>query len=187
MSHKDSPPLSDEQTRMEAFYTERQASRGVAVGWGRDKAGHYLSEFARDAWAAWQAAGIGSAALVIAQREEIEALASRQVEWLCESCNTVFPERPGIGPLGMGCKCGGLVKPSSLNERMLATELACRQPYLFPEFKDLINRGWSIEYEPGTRFIGANHPSGGKFSVIELGRNLPDSIGELLADLFNAR
>jgi hypothetical protein len=44
------------QEKMEAFYTERLALRGVTVGWGRDKTGEYYSQYARDAWAAWQAA-----------------------------------------------------------------------------------------------------------------------------------
>jgi hypothetical protein len=56
MSHKDAPPLTDEQARMEAFYRARLARRGVTVGWGRAKDGSYLSEYARDAWAAWNEA-----------------------------------------------------------------------------------------------------------------------------------
>ncbi len=53
MSHKDAPPLTPEQARMEAFYNARLNPRGVTVGWGRDKDGNYLAEYARDAWAAW--------------------------------------------------------------------------------------------------------------------------------------
>ena len=56
MSHKDAPPLTPEQERMEAFYRSRLAPRGTTVGWGRGKDGSYLTEFARDAWAAWQEA-----------------------------------------------------------------------------------------------------------------------------------
>jgi hypothetical protein len=56
MTHKDAPPLIEEQGAMEAFYTMRLGLRGVTVAWGRDKRGAYLAEYARDAWAAWQAA-----------------------------------------------------------------------------------------------------------------------------------
>lgn len=42
---------------MERFYTSRLLQRGITVAWGRDrKTGAYLSDYARDAWAAWQAA-----------------------------------------------------------------------------------------------------------------------------------
>jgi hypothetical protein len=56
MSHKDAPALTIEQERMEAFYQALHEGRGVTVGWGRDKEGKYFSQYARDAWAAWQAA-----------------------------------------------------------------------------------------------------------------------------------
>lgn len=56
MSHRDAPPLSPEQVRMESFYRARFAAQGVTVGWGRAKDGSYLASYARDAWAAWQAA-----------------------------------------------------------------------------------------------------------------------------------
>lgn len=41
---------------MESFYRARFAAQGVTVGWGRAKDGSYLASYARDAWAAWQAA-----------------------------------------------------------------------------------------------------------------------------------
>jgi hypothetical protein len=52
MSHKDAPPETPEQVRCREFY----ASRGVEVGWGRDKDGRYFAPFASNAWAAWQEA-----------------------------------------------------------------------------------------------------------------------------------
>jgi hypothetical protein len=45
-----------EQARMELFYRQMLRGRGVTVGWGIDKNGNYESEYARDAWTAWQAA-----------------------------------------------------------------------------------------------------------------------------------
>lgn len=56
MSHPDAPPKTHEQLHMEAFYTARLAPQGYSVGWGLDRHGEYLSSYARDAWAAWQAA-----------------------------------------------------------------------------------------------------------------------------------
>jgi hypothetical protein len=56
VSHRDCPTLLPEQVRMQAFLNARLNVRGVTVGWGRDKHGKYLVEFARDAWAAWTAA-----------------------------------------------------------------------------------------------------------------------------------
>jgi hypothetical protein len=56
MSHKDAPPPSPEQERMEAFYKRLLSAQGTTCGFGRDKHGNYLSIYARDAWAAWQAA-----------------------------------------------------------------------------------------------------------------------------------
>jgi hypothetical protein len=56
MSHKDAPPLTFEQQEVMAFYQPRLAKQGVTVGWGRDKHGNFLSTYAQDALAAWQAA-----------------------------------------------------------------------------------------------------------------------------------
>lgn len=56
MSHKEAPPETRVQTVIREFYTARLAPRGIAIGWGRDKHGRFLSEYARDAQAAWQAA-----------------------------------------------------------------------------------------------------------------------------------
>lgn len=58
MSHKDAKPKTFEQLRMEAFYMARLAPQGVTIGWGLDKNSEYLSIYARDAWAAWQAAQV---------------------------------------------------------------------------------------------------------------------------------
>ena len=56
MSHKDAPPLTPDQECMEAWYQARLTAQGATCGWGRDKHGNYLAMYARDAWAAWQAA-----------------------------------------------------------------------------------------------------------------------------------
>lgn len=54
MSHKDAKPLSEAQKRFEDWWV---AYKGPGfVGFGRDKHSEYLAEFAKDAWAAWQAA-----------------------------------------------------------------------------------------------------------------------------------
>ena len=60
MSHPDAQPKTNEQLRMEAFYAARLAPQGVTVGWGTDKHSQYLSSYARDAWAAWQAAQVST-------------------------------------------------------------------------------------------------------------------------------
>jgi len=56
MSSKDAQPITPEQKRMESFYRSLLTPRGTVVGWGRDRRGIYHAEYARDAWAAWQAA-----------------------------------------------------------------------------------------------------------------------------------
>jgi hypothetical protein len=56
MSHKDAPPETETQRAVREFYTDRLASRGITAGWGRGKDGQFLSEYARDAHAAWIAA-----------------------------------------------------------------------------------------------------------------------------------
>jgi hypothetical protein len=52
VSHKDAPPLTSEQARMEQFYREREGTG--FCGFGRDKDGRYQSAYAQTAWAAWQ-------------------------------------------------------------------------------------------------------------------------------------
>lgn len=56
MTHKDAPPISPEQERMETFYRNSLSKLGQTCGWSRDKIGVYHAEFARIAWAAWNAA-----------------------------------------------------------------------------------------------------------------------------------
>lgn len=56
MSHKDAPPITPEQERMEAWWHARLTTRAAKCGFGRDKYGNYQAEFARDAYAAWLAA-----------------------------------------------------------------------------------------------------------------------------------
>jgi|TARA_Y100000310_G_scaffold332297_1_gene407602 hypothetical protein len=55
--------------------------------------------------------------------------------------------------------------------------------------QNLINDGWTIAYEPGTKFIGATHPNGGKFSIADICiPEVPDTvhaIGQLLAHHLN--
>jgi hypothetical protein len=54
VSHKDAPPETDVQRACREWWTARLGQG--AVGWGRDKAGRFLAEFARNAEAAWRAA-----------------------------------------------------------------------------------------------------------------------------------
>ncbi len=56
MSSKQAPPETDLQREVREWWTSRLAERGVGVGWGRDKHGKFLSEFAKDAEAAWKVA-----------------------------------------------------------------------------------------------------------------------------------
>lgn len=56
MSAREAPPRTTQQAEMEAFWTQQLAARGCNVGWGRDKAGEYHAEFARDAYTAWREA-----------------------------------------------------------------------------------------------------------------------------------
>jgi hypothetical protein len=58
MSHKDAPPLTPEQQRFEAHWRAYWANRpGVTpCGFGRDRHGDYLAEWASAAWEAWNAA-----------------------------------------------------------------------------------------------------------------------------------
>lgn len=56
MSAKDATPETYYQTQMREWYTTYFAKRGEQLAWGRGKDGQYLSQFARDAEAAWQAA-----------------------------------------------------------------------------------------------------------------------------------
>lgn len=56
MSHKDAPPETLVQTQCREWWQTLHREQGVTVGWGRDKRGAFLSQFARDAEAAWTAA-----------------------------------------------------------------------------------------------------------------------------------
>jgi len=55
--------------------------------------------------------------------------------------------------------------------------------------EDLIRGGWKFEYHKGTRFIGASHPNGGKFSVCELSQSIHtdiDDLGNIMAHALNS-
>lgn len=54
MSHKDAPERTPQQIGFEEFWIKLKGPG--CIGFGRGKDGSYLSEFARDAWAAWQRA-----------------------------------------------------------------------------------------------------------------------------------
>ena len=54
MSHRDAPPLTDEQRRMEAWYHANAPANSISFGRMAD--GTYLAEWSRLAWKAWQAA-----------------------------------------------------------------------------------------------------------------------------------
>lgn len=56
MRHRDAGPETAIQTAVREFWIAQLASRGVTIGWGRDQHGHFFTEFARDAEAAWIAA-----------------------------------------------------------------------------------------------------------------------------------
>jgi len=56
MSSKQAPSETLVQQAVREFYTKHWAGAGRGCGWGRDKHGKFLSEFARDAEAAWIAA-----------------------------------------------------------------------------------------------------------------------------------
>jgi hypothetical protein len=56
VSHKDAGPETPTQTAVREWWTARLSPRGATVGWGRDKHGKFLTEFSRDAEAAWIAA-----------------------------------------------------------------------------------------------------------------------------------
>jgi len=82
MSHKDAKPKTDEQLRMEAFYTAVLADQGRTVGWGFDKHSQYLASYAKDAWAAWQAA---QASLLAATKQQTGAPDGIQVlRWVSD-------------------------------------------------------------------------------------------------------
>ena len=44
-----------------------------------------------------------------------------------------------------------------------------KPPSTFEKIKELLNSGWTFSYEPETRFVGANHPKGGRKSICEVG------------------
>lgn len=54
MSHRDAPPLTPEQERMERWYHRNTAANSISFG--RTADGTYLAEWTRLAWKAWQAA-----------------------------------------------------------------------------------------------------------------------------------
>lgn len=54
MTHKDAPPETPIQRATREHWTH--ALGASAIGWGRDKHGRFLAEFARNAEAAWVAA-----------------------------------------------------------------------------------------------------------------------------------
>jgi hypothetical protein len=56
MTHKDAPPRTTEQERFETFWVPKLAESGQTCGFSRDRHGSYHASFARDAWAAWNAA-----------------------------------------------------------------------------------------------------------------------------------
>lgn len=50
------------------------------------------------------------------------------------------------------------------------------------------DNGWVFKYEPGTKFIGAYHPSGGKQSICELVNHFePDAFGTAIAEFLNKK
>ena len=56
------------------------------------------------------------------------------------------------------------------------------------EIRILLEQGWTFSYEPDTNFIGANHPSGGKFSVCRMCPSMhtnEDKLGEAIAKYLN--
>ena len=44
-----------------------------------------------------------------------------------------------------------------------------KPPSTFEKIKELLDSGWTFSYEPETRFVGANHPHGGRKSICEVG------------------
>lgn len=52
MTSSDAQPETSIQKAVREFYT----SRGICVGWGRDKQGKFLAQYARDAEEAWRQA-----------------------------------------------------------------------------------------------------------------------------------
>lgn len=52
MSHKDAPPLSDEQRRFEAAWRALVPD----LGFGRSKTGDYFASLAQKGWALWRLA-----------------------------------------------------------------------------------------------------------------------------------
>lgn len=54
MSHKEAPPETEVQRQTREWWTARLGAG--AVGWGRDKNGNFLAQFAREVEAAWAAA-----------------------------------------------------------------------------------------------------------------------------------
>ena len=60
--------------------------------------------------------------------------------------------------------------------------------YELPKVEQLLKKGWTFEYSPSTRFIGAKHPKGGQFSVLEIGASYSfddEEVGYAIANLLN--
>ena len=50
----------------------------------------------------------------------------------------------------------------------------------------LLSDGWKFTYDPGTRYIGLEHPRGGKQSVCEMKHPFyMDKLGELIVNRLN--
>ena len=57
-----------------------------------------------------------------------------------------------------------------------------------PSVKKLLRNGWRFKYSPDTRFVYAQHPKGGAFSVAEVylsTRNDRDDVGRIIAESLN--
>jgi hypothetical protein len=57
-----------------------------------------------------------------------------------------------------------------------------------PSVKNLLKNGWRFKYSEGTRFVYAEHPRGGLFSVAEVClsvRNDRHDVGRLIAESLN--
>lgn len=54
--------------------------------------------------------------------------------------------------------------------------------------KDFQDNGWVFKYEPGTKFVGTYHPSGGKQSICELVNHFEsDAFGTAIAEFLNKK
>ena len=54
--------------------------------------------------------------------------------------------------------------------------------------KELAEDGWVFKYEPATRYIGINHPNGGKQSLLHFpSAERGNQFGEAIAEFLNAK